>query len=510
MARTPKKKGGKLIVYPKQWPDTRVDKPEIDKEEPATPHLGHEYRLTKKFSEQTEKPKSARETFTKRFRFTRAKHMPHPAPIKGGHYKTTPQMEKPHYEEHDTQMGNKSYTQFVTEAAKRGRPRKLRPGEEADTLHIQDQLNKLTHPNHVEVHFKDGSKHRIPREHANMAIHHLNSLKPIERADHAEHMAKSHNDFYHVLSKKSIPSKKKGISLAGPKLRKEEVEQIDELHGKGSLEKIRDYHKNKQAEYSARTRGLEDTTLDRYKKMKSTVVVTHSSGKKEVIPGHGEAEFTAVQRNKDTMKAKRDLEGMKVKRATGLIKKRKSMKEDAEQIDELSKKTLASYVKKAGGASLGSVGDLMYQAANADPTAKDNRRVDLFKKAGKRAKGVERAASRLAKEEAEHDDGWYAHKEMHGSKAISKEDWKKGVRPKKSMKKEEAEQVVEWGKQAITGPHAKTGSMAITPPKVGYKGKTKKPKVQELTREEASCGSSYKTVKASLMKKANREKDSSK
>lgn len=37
----------------------------------------------------------------------------------------------------------------------------------------------------------------------------------------------------------------------------------------------------------------------------------------------------------------------------------------------------------------------------------------------------------------ENDDGWYAHKEMNGDKAISKEDWKKGKRPK--LKKEEAE-----------------------------------------------------------------------
>ncbi len=220
---------------------------------------------------------------------------------------------------------SKTYNQFVTEAAKRGRPRKLRPGEEADTLHIQDQLNKLTHPNHVEVHFKDGSKHRIPREHANMALHHLAGLKPIERSEHAEHMGKSHSDFYHVLSRKSVPSKNKGISLAGPKLRKEET-----------------------------------------------------------------------------------------------------------------------------------------------------------------------------------DDGWYAHKEMHGSKAVSKEDWKKGVRLNRDgkrvqMKKEEAEQIDEWGKQAITGPHASTASKAITPPKVGYKGKQKKTKVQDLNTEERVT---FKRLKESLMNKA--------
>lgn len=31
-------------------------------------------------------------------------------------------------------------------------------------------------------------------------------------------------------------------------------------------------------------------------------------------------------------------------------------------------------------------------------------------------------------EETENDDGWYAHREMHGSKGVSKEDWKKGYR----------------------------------------------------------------------------------
>jgi hypothetical protein len=136
-------------------------------------------------------------------------------------------MERPHYEETE-KMTDKTFNQFMTEAKKAGRPKKLKPGEEADTLHIQDQLSKLTHPNHVEVHFKDNTKHDIPRVHANKALQHLASLKPIERADHADHMGKSHSNFYHVLSKKSIPTKSKGISLAGPKLRKEEVEQIDE------------------------------------------------------------------------------------------------------------------------------------------------------------------------------------------------------------------------------------------------------------------------------------------
>ncbi len=48
----------------------------------------------------------------------------------------------------------------------------------------------------------------------------------------------------------------------------------------------------------------------------------------------------------------------------------------------------------------------------------------------------------------ENDDGWYAHKEMHGSRAVSKEDWKKGWRLNRDGKrvqvnKEEVEQIDE-------------------------------------------------------------------
>lgn len=428
MARTPKSKGDKLVVYPKQWPDTRVDKQEVDKDEPVTPHLGHEYRLTKKFSEQTAPPKPGAK-YTLGTRMARVGGVRRGVPIattrveekdmhrdieessmtvwnhpkkdvsvewnKHGH-KFTVIKNGERVSGHATQKSavaaanrrvkqmdeGKTLGQFVAEAAKRGRPRKLRPGEEADTLHIQDQLNKLTHPNHVEVHFKDGSKHRIPREHANMAIHHLNSLKPIERSEHAEHMAKSHSDFYHVLSKKSVPSKHKGISLAGPKLRKEEVE-LEESHRVG---------------------------------------VTYSDPDSSAVSQRSEKKF-------------------------------KNVRVKAESEDEAITK------------------------------AKKH-----FKKSGYR---VHDAIITTMKEEVEHDDdGWYAHKEMHGSKAISKEDWKKGVRPKKSMKKEEAEQFgEEWGSpkiaKGIRGTSASTAKMSSISTRP-LRGKQKKPKVQQLDVKKLS------------------------
>jgi hypothetical protein len=244
VAKIPNKKAAANIIFGnkerKQFPEPEGlerAKPSSAIEGPTQP-LGFGYRLRSKFSEQVSEidlekkhkedmlPKGMRQTFASRSN-KRPKHLQHPAPVRGGQYRSTPQMERPHYEETE-KMTDKTFNQFMTEAKKAGRPKKLKPGEEADTLHIQDQLSKLTHPNHVEVHFKDNTKHDIPRVHANKALHHLASLKPIERADHADHMGKSHSNFYHVLSKKSIPTKSKGISLAGPKLRKEEVEQIDE------------------------------------------------------------------------------------------------------------------------------------------------------------------------------------------------------------------------------------------------------------------------------------------
>lgn len=242
MAKIPKKAAANIIFgnkERKQFPEPEGlerAKPSSAIEGPTQP-LGFGYRLRSKFSEQVSEidlekkhkedmlPKGMRQTFASRSN-KRPKHLQHPAPVRGGQYRSTPQMERPHYEETE-KMTDKTFNQFMTEAKKAGRPKKLKPGEEADTLHIQDQLSKLTHPNHVEVHFKDNTKHDIPRVHANKALQHLASLKPIERADHADHMGKSHSNFYHVLSKKSIPTKSKGISLAGPKLRKEEVE-LDE------------------------------------------------------------------------------------------------------------------------------------------------------------------------------------------------------------------------------------------------------------------------------------------
>jgi hypothetical protein len=490
VVRTPKKKSDRVVVYPRQFPGPGDKKSTPD--DSVTPHLGHEYRLTNKFSEETEmeeqivpgRPKGARETFSKRWRLGRAKHTPHPAPIKGGHYETTPQMERRHYEEYDMNESSmrvwkhktkdvsvdwnkhgskytvhvngekvsghatqdsaleaakrrarkmdesKTYEQFVTEAAKRGRPRKLRPGEEADTLHIQDQLSKLTHPNHVDVHFKDGTKHQIPREHANKALQHLNSLKPIDRADHAEHMGKGHSEFYHVLTKKSIPDKKPKITLAGPKLRKEENENDDgwlthkEMHGSNAVSK-EDWKKG-------------------------------------------------VRLNKD---------GKRVQ----------TRKEEVEQLDELSPDTLYNYSRKA---------DISRKATNhraqADKLEGDKVGYKTkMTKSNRRKEGMEKASVRMSAQSGYKP----SKKNPYGAKM-----------PASYLKKEEVEQIDEWGEskvaKGIVGTRASTRQMAATPRTVPQQGRSKKPKKQRLdvTPLQTEEKTGFAKLKASLTSMASKTK----
>ena len=361
MARIPDKKAAAKIVFGnkerKQFPDPEGlerEKPSSAIEGPTQP-LGFGYRLRSKFSEQVSEiglekkhkedmlPKGMRQTFASRSN-KRPKHLQHPAPVRGGQYRSTPQMERPHYEETE-KMSTKSFREFMTEAAKRGRPRKLRPGEEADTLHIQDQLSKLTHPNHVDVHFKDGSKHRIPREHANMALHHLNSLKPIDRADHAAHMSKGHTEFYHVLSKKSIPAKKSKITLAGPKLRKEEHENDDgwyahkEMHGSKAVSK-EDWKK-----------GVRLNKDGKRVQMKKEEVENVDEASKDSLQRYVQA---AKPERRDPVKGEKrkagiDLAHKKIIGSDPLGRKPKvkATHEEVEQIDEISQKLKDKYIERA-------------------------------------------------------------------------------------------------------------------------------------------------------------------
>lgn len=350
-------------------------------------------------------------------------------------------MEKPHYEETEA-MTDKTFTQFVAEAAKRGRPRKLRPGEEADTLHIQDQLSKLTHPNHVELHFKDGSKHNIPREHANMALHHLSSLKPIDRADHAEHMAKSHSNFYHVLSKKSIPSKKPKITLAGPKLRKEEAENDDgwyahkEMHGSKAVSKedwkkgVRLNKDGKRVQTRKEEAELDESTKDKLQRY---------------VQGAKPERHDPVKGEKRKAGINLALKKIIGSDTLGRKPKVKATHEEVEQLDELGDKMIKKLNirgSQAGNAAQSVIDD-------ADGGRLTDRDVGEYEK----HMGTQKRAYGLAK------------------------------KIKDKMKTESAE-INEWGEtklaKGITGTHASTRQMAATPRTVPLQGRSKKPKKQRL------------------------------
>jgi len=68
---------------------------------------------------------------------------------------------------------------------------------------------------------------------------------------------------------------------------------------------------------------------------------------------------------------------------------------------------------------------------------------------------------------SEDDEGYYAHKEIHGKNAVSKEDWKKGIRKPKAPVKESA-----LGDALVTG---EKGVKKIAPKKDEYGNEIKNP-----------------------------------
>jgi hypothetical protein len=152
----------------------------------------------------------------------------------------------------------------------------------------------------------------------------------------------------------------KGIKKAVDKLTKEEVESLDE----GSFK----YHMDKAVEADARG----DTKKKEYH-------LANAKTARYAVP------TSAYLKHKE------------------LFDKYKKMTEEVEQIDELSKKTLGSYIKKATGGLNG----VAHHAFNAnEKIGRDSDdRAKSYSKAVKRIKGVERATDKLTKEEVELTEG---------------------------------------------------------------------------------------------------------
>jgi hypothetical protein len=92
------------------------------------------------------------------------------------------------------------------------------------------------------------------------------------------------------------------------------------------------------------------------------------------------------------------------KRRLGVAKAVDKLTKEEQELDELSKKTLSSYVKKAGADNL-SLGVGLSRAANDSDNFRGSRNLKtLGRKASNRTVGINRAADKLTKEEVELDE----------------------------------------------------------------------------------------------------------
>ena len=125
---------------------------------------------------------------------------------------------------------------------------------------------------------------------------------------------------------------------------------------------------------------------DKKKKMKKEEVELEEGKMKELVTKHMDAghDYDAALK-----KAKKDLEKMK--------------NEEVEQIDELSKKTLSSYAKKAINQSFGKgvAGGAALASTDKDTETQGHK---LVNKAAKRMQGAQKAISKLTKEEQDFID----------------------------------------------------------------------------------------------------------
>lgn len=160
---------------------------------------------------------------------------------------------------------------------------------------------------------------------------------------------------------KKLSKRHKGIETAVKKLTREESEQIDEVRGK-----------NKQY-----------------------IEITHHLGHKTRVPVHPTNAYKALNHynNDPSTKSARIV--------------------SEEQIDELSKKTLGSYVNKAAE-RIGSTG-----VTAGLKIAADEKSSAKFKDMGKRQKGISRAVTKLTTEEEQIDELSYATLSRYRRKAKS-------------------------------------------------------------------------------------------
>ena len=137
-------------------------------------------------------------------------------------------------------------------------------------------------------------------------------------------------------------------------------------------------------------------------------------------------------------------------------------KEEVEQVDE---KLETETIKHPKGERPKGIGWVLKSAG--EQTGKDH---SVWERKFKRVGGVKEEVEldeATVPAPSEDDEGYYTHKEIHGKNAVSKEDWKKGIRKPKAPVKESS-----LGKMLVTG---EKGVKKIAPKKDEYGNEIKNP-----------------------------------
>ena len=123
------------------------------------------------------------------------------------------------------------------------------------------------------------------------------------------------------------------------------------------------------------------------------------------------------------------------KMAAKSAKKKAIKKAKGEQIDEVSKKMLGNYLSKRN-------------LEKGRPGKKKAKSQELA--IGKMVNNPKYLKVKVPATNEEEDDGWYAHNEIHGSKGVSKSDWKKGVRMNRNGEKVQTKKLDEVSRDTLS------------------------------------------------------------
>lgn len=282
----------------------------------------------------------------------------------------------------------------------------------------------------------------------------MNAIKGVLEAKKLDPVGKETSDIDNDgdtdKSDKYLHNRRKAIGKA--MMKKEEAEQVDEklsdeakaairhaAGGRGAkvkpLIKLAQMAKKPMGEEADQIDELSKPTMGRYiNKAKDQVdAASWRSGYRQGVDPKADVTNSPILKSKEKLLTKRH-KGIETAVS-------KLTKEESEQIDELSKKTLGSYVKKAADSTRTNV---RWAARTGDRDAEDI--VD------KRRKGIEKAADKLTKEEIEMieakmagvaDGSMEGEKHMCATKVFHKE-WNEGTPIKTMHADPDAEGLIEW------------------------------------------------------------------